>query len=363
MPTTHPIAQPDGVGLPPIPIKPPPSSTVPPAGTATYVVWPQPPQANGSPYPRLDVQGRVNGSYSNVAITSPVPNLVITYVGNSGDGFGNKVIGVDPRTGMTLQFGHFNSISVKPGDTISLGGQLGIQGSTGHAWGPSGVMGAADGTHLDFGVWTGGGSTASGAYLGGTGKTVDPLKFLASIGQGIGSLFGTPSQGAMGYTGTGSNTLPPFPGSSSGQTSVQPQPGTGSAGNIQNVSLGSDIGAGIAAGLTSVIQQSAQTAGQSFAQGVYSGVRGSIQASFTLKGSNNVLYLNDLAYFIIGLLITLFGLWVLHGAGEKISKQVTELGKKTRKTIEEAASTAGKPTTTVEAPKPVSPPELPPIVE
>ncbi len=68
------------------------------------------------------------------AVPSPIKGKVL-YAGNENDGYGNKVVVKDFKTGQVVLIGHLNSISVKRGQNIVYGQKLGGQGSTGNSTG------------------------------------------------------------------------------------------------------------------------------------------------------------------------------------------------------------------------------------
>lgn len=313
-------------GTAPIPTPPPAQPTPPPSGTVTTVVWPQPNQPNGSPYPRLDVRGYANGSYTNVAVTAPIPNLLVLSAGPN-DGWGNYVTAWDPRSNSVLTFAHLSQILVRPGDSLGAGQQIGIQGSTGNAWGVSGVMGAPDATHLDFGIFTGG-TLVNGKYVG--GSYTNPQQFLSKLGLTIGALFGASTSPGFGNTQGNPPPSGSGQGSSVGQITVPVGPGQGSAGQpgTQPVDLFSLLGI------------SPAQLGQQFAQGVYTGVQQSFKTSFFNVASGGVLKLNDLSWAIAGAIFIAFGVFVLVISNEKTVRNVTEFANKTKKTIEKVAEVA-----------------------
>jgi murein DD-endopeptidase MepM/ murein hydrolase activator NlpD len=64
---------------------------------------------------------------------------VVTYAGNKGDGYGNKII-IDHKNGYQTLYAHLSKITVKRGDIVEKGDKIGIMGSTGDS----------TGTHLHF---------------------------------------------------------------------------------------------------------------------------------------------------------------------------------------------------------------------
>lgn len=68
------------------------------------------------------------------AVPSPVEGRVL-FAGNENDGYGNKVVVQNERTGQIVMVGHLQSINVTRGQTVSYGQKLGEQGSSGHSTG------------------------------------------------------------------------------------------------------------------------------------------------------------------------------------------------------------------------------------
>ena len=76
------------------------------------------------------------GGQSNFGQTVPSPlSGKVLYAGNEGDGYGNKVVIKNERTGQIIMIGHLESINVRRGQSVSYGQNLGGQGSTGHSTG------------------------------------------------------------------------------------------------------------------------------------------------------------------------------------------------------------------------------------
>jgi peptidoglycan hydrolase-like protein with peptidoglycan-binding domain len=73
---------------------------------------------------------------SNVgqAVPSPLAGRVL-FAGNENDGYGNKVVVQNERTGQIMMVGHLQTINVRRGQTVAYGQNLGGQGSTGHSTG------------------------------------------------------------------------------------------------------------------------------------------------------------------------------------------------------------------------------------
>lgn len=81
---------------------------------------------------------------------TPVPALedgVVTSVGKTSNGFGNVVVLRD-NTGKVHQYGHLMAATVKAGEKVRKGQQIGKMGKTGNSYSPSG----GDPTHLDVRV-------------------------------------------------------------------------------------------------------------------------------------------------------------------------------------------------------------------
>lgn len=68
------------------------------------------------------------------AVPSPLEGEVL-FAGNENDGYGNKVVVRNNRTGEIMMVGHLQSVNVRTGDNVSYGQNLGGQGSTGHSTG------------------------------------------------------------------------------------------------------------------------------------------------------------------------------------------------------------------------------------
>ncbi|MDQ3800207.1 MAG: peptidoglycan-binding protein [Acidobacteriota bacterium] len=68
------------------------------------------------------------------AVPSPLEGRVL-FAGNENDGYGNKVVVRNERTGQIMMIGHLQSLNVRTGDNVSYGQNLGGQGSTGNSSG------------------------------------------------------------------------------------------------------------------------------------------------------------------------------------------------------------------------------------
>ncbi|HEX8734073.1 MAG TPA: peptidoglycan-binding protein [Pyrinomonadaceae bacterium] len=68
------------------------------------------------------------------AVPSPLEGTVL-FAGNENDGYGNKVVMRNDRTGEIMMVGHLQSVNVRTGDNVAYGQNLGGQGSTGHSTG------------------------------------------------------------------------------------------------------------------------------------------------------------------------------------------------------------------------------------
>lgn len=82
-------------------------------------------------------------------------NGVVTYTGNKGDGYGNKVI-IDHKNGYVTVYGHLSKIETSKGKIVEKGEKIGIMGSTGDS----------TGIHLHFEILR-------------NGVAENPLKFLS----------------------------------------------------------------------------------------------------------------------------------------------------------------------------------------
>jgi|GEM_PF-1908927 len=67
-------------------------------------------------------------------VPSPLEGRVL-FAGDEGDGYGNKVVVKNERTGQIVMVGHLQSVNVRTSDTVSYGQNLGGQGSSGHSTG------------------------------------------------------------------------------------------------------------------------------------------------------------------------------------------------------------------------------------
>lgn len=82
-------------------------------------------------------------------------NGVVTYAGNKGDGYGNKVV-LDHKNGYVTVYAHLSKVETKKGSIVEKGEKIGIMGSTGHS----------TGVHLHFEIQR-------------NGVAENPLKFLS----------------------------------------------------------------------------------------------------------------------------------------------------------------------------------------
>lgn len=78
----------------------------------------------------IDIGGSVNGQAAD-----SIGGGKVTEVGYDENGYGNYVV-VDHGNGYTSLYGHLQKATVKQGDTISAGQQVGVIGSTGKSSGP-----------------------------------------------------------------------------------------------------------------------------------------------------------------------------------------------------------------------------------
>lgn len=78
----------------------------------------------------IDIGGSVNGQAAD-----SIGGGKVTEVGYDENGYGNYVV-VDHGNGYTSLYGHLQKATVKQGDTVSAGQQVGVIGSTGNSSGP-----------------------------------------------------------------------------------------------------------------------------------------------------------------------------------------------------------------------------------
>lgn len=78
----------------------------------------------------IDIGGSVNGQAAD-----SIGGGKVTEVGYDENGYGNYVV-VDHGDGYTSLYGHLQKATVKKGDTVSAGQQVGVIGSTGNSSGP-----------------------------------------------------------------------------------------------------------------------------------------------------------------------------------------------------------------------------------
>lgn len=78
----------------------------------------------------IDIGGSVNGQAAD-----SIGGGKVTEVGYDENGYGNYVV-VDHGDGYTSLYGHLQKATVKQGDTVSAGQQVGVIGSTGNSSGP-----------------------------------------------------------------------------------------------------------------------------------------------------------------------------------------------------------------------------------
>lgn len=105
-------------------------------------------------------------------VTAPT-DLVITWAGDHGDGYGTSVVGrTTDGTDLQMRFGHCaaGSTTVTTGSTAAAGSKLCDMGSTGDSTGP----------HLHFEIYQPG--SPQNAYATACGCAVDPLPILAGKG-------------------------------------------------------------------------------------------------------------------------------------------------------------------------------------
>jgi murein DD-endopeptidase MepM/ murein hydrolase activator NlpD len=82
-------------------------------------------------------------------------NGVVTYAGNKGDGYGNKVV-IDHKNGYTTVYAHLSKIETSKGKVVEKGEKIGVMGSTGDS----------TGVHLHFEILR-------------NGTTQNPLQYLS----------------------------------------------------------------------------------------------------------------------------------------------------------------------------------------
>jgi murein DD-endopeptidase MepM/ murein hydrolase activator NlpD len=82
-------------------------------------------------------------------------NGIVTYTGDKGDGYGNKVV-VDHKNGYVTVYGHLSKIETTKGKIVEKGEKIGVMGSTGDS----------TGVHLHFEIQR-------------NGVAENPLKFLS----------------------------------------------------------------------------------------------------------------------------------------------------------------------------------------
>jgi spore coat assembly protein SafA len=111
----------------------------------------------------LDIQGKVGDR------VDAFRDGKVLYAGPAGT-LGNVVV-VDHGNGIHSAYAHLNSLSVREGQSVAAGAQLGGMGRTGNT--PSGGD-----THLHFEVRTGAGNAAFNASGFLSGTAVDPLKYV-----------------------------------------------------------------------------------------------------------------------------------------------------------------------------------------
>ncbi|HEY0428499.1 MAG TPA: peptidoglycan-binding protein [Pyrinomonadaceae bacterium] len=67
-------------------------------------------------------------------VPSPLAGRVL-FAGNENDGYGNKIVIQNERTGQIVMLGHLQSINVRRGQNVEYGQNVGGQGSSGHSTG------------------------------------------------------------------------------------------------------------------------------------------------------------------------------------------------------------------------------------
>ena len=79
---------------------------------------------------------------------------VVSYAGDAGDGYGNKII-IDHNNGLRTLYAHLASIDVSVGQIVGQGQHIGVKGSTGYS----------TGIHLHFEVHVNGAAVNPRSYL------------------------------------------------------------------------------------------------------------------------------------------------------------------------------------------------------
>lgn len=139
--------------LPPAPLRlPPPPDPRNPADHADPILgdvisrfgW-----RDGARHEGIDIKGA-----SRAPITASFPGRVIQ-AGQGATGYGLSVT-IDHGDGVTTLYAHLQSVTVRAGDVVESGRQVGVQGQTGRASGP----------HLHYEVRI-------------NGRPVDPMPYLA----------------------------------------------------------------------------------------------------------------------------------------------------------------------------------------
>jgi peptidoglycan hydrolase-like protein with peptidoglycan-binding domain len=77
---------------------------------------------------------RTGQSNFGQAVPSPLQGKVL-FAGNENDGYGNKVVVKNTRTGQIMSVNHLQSINVRSGESVAYGQKLGGQGDTGNSSG------------------------------------------------------------------------------------------------------------------------------------------------------------------------------------------------------------------------------------
>lgn len=127
-------------------------------GNRTHPITGQP----GTMHNGIDIAAGVNGSAKIVAAASGT----VVKASDSGDGYGNCVI-IQHSDGYYTLYGHMatGSLTVKVGDTVNKGQQIGTMGSTGNS----------TGNHLHFEVEKFDGEFSMSKYY--TNERLDPVDF------------------------------------------------------------------------------------------------------------------------------------------------------------------------------------------
>lgn len=121
-------------------VVPDPVVTIPPS-----MVWPISPTEITSYFGDRPQLGYHYGLDFGGSYNTPIPAVTEGTVIFAGWNYGNE-IRIQSTDGYVYLYGHLNSIEVQVGQTVSMGQQIGLMGSTGYSTGP----------HLHLEVWNNG---------------------------------------------------------------------------------------------------------------------------------------------------------------------------------------------------------------